>query len=109
MGDIPSSRDLQPGGDNTIRKLFASITAPDKIKVSIELQDEHGHPNVSISLFDASDQFITRAFIIDCVDQSVDFTLHMRSQNVYFPLKLVCSTFLEDDNIIDQEELTINE
>jgi hypothetical protein len=109
MGDFQSSGDVKHSGDNTIRKLFASLTSPDRVKVSIELQDDNGHPNVSFSLFDSSDHFIARAFIINCVDQHVDFTLHMRTKEVEFPLKLLCSTFFEDDDVIDQAELIIKE
>lgn len=107
MDDIPPSGDLKHHGDNTIRKLGASLTAPDRVRVSIELQDENDHPSVSFALFDANDRFVTRAFIINCVDQNVDFTLHLRTKEVEFPLKLLCSTFFKDDDVIDEAELTI--
>ena len=96
-------------GDNTIAMLEAVFTSNSKVKVSVDLHDGHDRPNLSFSLVDGHGEMLARSFIINCIDQHIDFTLHIRQSEPSFPLNLKCDSFFEDDQSVDQKEIFIEQ
>ncbi len=106
MSENPSEK-IEHNGDNTIAFLTASLSSISTVKVTVELHEGNDRPNISFSLFDSNSDLLSRSFIINCIDQHMDFTLHIRHPQPVFPLTLRCETFFEDDQAIDQKELIL--
>jgi hypothetical protein len=94
-------------GDNTISKLEAELISDSKVKVSVDLYEGHDRPNLSFMLVDGNGEMLARSFIINSIDQHVDFVLHIRNSQPIFPLSLQCESFFEDDQPVDQKEILI--
>lgn len=107
MQDENPNPAFQPQGDNTIAKLEAVMISGSKVKVILDLHEGNDRPNLSIALVDLNGELLARSFIISCVDQHVDFTLHIRHPDPVFPLTLHCESFFEADQPIDQKTFSI--
>lgn len=101
--------DPQRTGNNSISKVNASLLATGKVKVNLELFEGNDRPNIVFLLSDANGNVIARSFIISCIEQNMDFTLHIRQDQPAFPLTLTCETFFEDNLAIDKKEMIIQQ
>lgn len=94
-------------GDNTIDKLIGELTSNSKVKVSVDLHEGHDRPNLSFMLIDANGELLARSFIVNSIDQHIDFTLHIRHPQPAFPITIHCESFFEDDKPVDQKDFLI--
>jgi hypothetical protein len=93
--------------NNTIAGFQAVLQGLHKVKVSVDLFENHGHPNLQFTLKDCVGSEISCAFIIKTVDQHIDFTLHIRQPDPQFPLTVECISYIDEDDLIDKKELQI--
>jgi hypothetical protein len=108
MPESPKA-DLQNTGNNSIADLKAVLIANLKVKVTLELFEGNDRPNVAFILSDADGNVIARSFIISCIEQHMDFTLHSRQPQPVFPLILTCETFFEENLPVDRKEIVIQQ
>lgn len=108
MPESPKA-DLQHTGNNSISQVKASLTANGKVKVTLELFEGNDRPNVAFILTDVNGVSLARSFIISCIEQRMDFTLHIRQPQPFFPLTLTCETFFEENLPIDRKEIIIQQ
>lgn len=94
-------------GDNTIVKLSAVLTPQQRVKAAVTLHNKNDRPSLALVLTDAKGMELARSFIINCIDQKIEFTLHIRQPQPSFPLTLRCESFLQDDTPINSKEISI--
>lgn len=97
----------EPKGDNTIVKLSAILTPQQRVKAAVTLHSKNDRPSLSLVLTDSQGVELARSFIINCIDQKIEFTLHIRQVQPSFPLTLRCESFLQEDIPIDNKEISI--
>ena len=95
-------------GQNAISALKAEFIPQSKVKVSLELYEGNDRPNVAFLLSDSKGTLLARSYIISCIEQQMDFTLHIRQPGWESPLVLVCETFFEENQPIDKKEVVIH-
>jgi hypothetical protein len=101
--------DLQRTGNNSISKVKANLSATGKVKVTLDLFEGNDRPNVAFILSDADGNVIARSFIISCIEQHMDFTLHIQQDQPIFPLILICETFFEENLPVDEKKIIIQQ
>lgn len=98
---------LEPKGDNTIVKLTAVLTPQQRVKAAVTLHSKNDRPSLSLVLTDSQGLELARSFIINCIDQKFEFTLHTKQSQPSFPLTLRCESFLQEGSTIDSKEISI--
>jgi hypothetical protein len=108
---IPESPKTNPQhtGNNSIAKIKADLSTIAKVKVTLELFEGNDRPNIAFLLSDANGVLLARSFIISCIEQQMDFTLHIQQFQPVFPLTLTCETFFEENLPVDRKEIIIQQ
>jgi hypothetical protein len=90
-----------------IKTFSGKLIGNDRIHVTVILNPEGNHPNLTISLFDHEKNELSRMLIISPQVTDTEFTLHIRRPPQSLPMELICETFIEDDKIIEKKTFEI--
>ena len=102
--------DLQSDtSENFIVSMKAFPNGENRIKTVVDLSSIHANPNVALSLFDADEQEISHAVIMETVTPHIEFTLHIRKPDASFPLRLVCTIYKEENQSLDSKSILIDQ
>jgi len=93
--------------DNTIQSLSAQSVDGNRVRVKVELAENHSRPNLMLILNDAEEQEVTHSIIMGSVDRNVEFTLHVRVQDPPLPLSFTCVSYIEEDIPLDTKNTTV--
>jgi len=93
--------------DNTIQSLSAQSVDGNRVRVKVELAENHSRPNLMLILNDAEEQEVTHSIIMGSVDRNVEFTLHVRIQDPPLPLSFTCVSYIEEDIPLDTKNTTV--
>ena len=93
--------------DNTIQSLAAQFVDGNRVRVKVELAENHSRPNLMLILNDAEDRELTHSIIMGSVDRNVEFTLHVRIQDPPLPLTFSCVSYIEEDVPLDTKNTTV--
>lgn len=110
MNDLPLEprKRTMPEHPAVIHNLIGELSEDRrKVRASIELDRDDTRPDLEFSLVDAYSAEISRATIIEVFGTSMSFTLHIRKENVRFPIRLICKLSYLDDQVDSEKEVTI--
>jgi hypothetical protein len=111
MNDLPLEprKRSMPEHCASIKTLTGELSEDNrKARATVELDREDTHPDLEFILVDTDGAEISRATIIEVLGPSMTFTLHMRKENVRFPIRLICKLSYLDDQVDSEKEVTIN-
>lgn len=97
----------QPQADNSIRSVSGTAIPGNRVRVMVELSENHSKPNLCLILSDASGREVSRSIIMAVVGSHIEFTLHIRIQDALLPLMFTAKTCLEDDLFLDSKSVEI--
>jgi len=90
---------------NMISSLSAKILPENRVRAILELGKDFQKSNLTLILFDAQENELSRVMILDQVDHHLEFTLHVRGHAPARPVKLSCLVY-QEENL--QDSLTID-
>jgi hypothetical protein len=105
----PRKRTL-PEHPVNIRSLAGELSEDKrKVRVSVELSRDDTRPDLDLVLADANGMEISHATIIENFGAGMDFTLHIRTSQVRFPLTLNCRLSYVDEEIASEMSVSLSE
>jgi hypothetical protein len=93
--------------ENWIKLISGTEISGGRVKVVVDLEENHTKPNLAMILSDAAGNEVSRSIIMGMLDPHVEFTLHIRVPNAQPPLSLTGITFIEEDQPIDSKSIEV--
>lgn len=93
---------------NTIKTMLGTEITGSRVRVVVDLDENHTKPNLSMILTDSLGNEISRSIIMGMIDPHVEFTLHVRVPNAQPPFNLTGITFIEEDQPIDSKNVAVD-
>jgi hypothetical protein len=93
--------------ENSINSIQGTLIAGNRVHVVVELSENNTKPNLMMTLSDAHGNEVSRSIILGVLDPHVEFTLHIRVSEAPFPLNLVGTTFIEEEQPIDSRNVEL--
>ncbi|MBA4383563.1 MAG: hypothetical protein C0410_02395 [Anaerolinea sp.] len=93
--------------ENTIKSITGTEISGKRVRVVVDLEENHTKPNLTMILSDALGNEVSRSIIMGMLDAHVDFTLHIRVPDAQPPLRLTGITFIEEDQPIDSKNIDV--
>jgi hypothetical protein len=93
---------------NTIKTILGTEITGSRVRVVVDLVENHTKPNLSMVLTDSLGSEISRSIIMGMIDPHVEFTLHVRVPNAQPPFSLTGITFIEEDQPIDSKNVAVD-
>ena len=105
---IPERQRSLPENPAVISHL-AGVLSDDKrtVRVNIELSNGLTQPDLELILKSAEQLELSRTTIIENIGPRLSFTMHIRQQQVKFPLILACQLSYLTDSIYSEKEITV--
>ena len=95
--------------NNNIESVAAKTIDSNRVRVSVELFEDHSRPNLILTLNDSNQQEAARSIIMGTIDKHVEFTLHIRVQDPALPFTFTCVSFIQEEEPIDIKSILVQE
>jgi hypothetical protein len=105
---IPERKRVLPDFPAEISQLGGVLSEDaHRVKVNVELSNGKTHPDLGLTLQDAAGKELSRTTILENFGPLLAFTLHIRQEEVHFPLSLTCQLSYVDDQIHCEKTIAI--